>query len=130
MLSDLENSQYYEIIKEKLNFINFNGIEHSVINVYIGVVVREITKKLLDAIYTIDKNNLDKKISYLAYIHETILTTVDVDDIRSELETFCSLYVPISKKHLLNIDYEVELLNLFCYNYLHKIHNQFLYKLN
>lgn len=48
---------------------------------------------------------------------DTILKLIDVDNITKDLIIFCVDFIPISNNYLKHLDVQVEMLSLFCRNY-------------
>jgi len=91
---------------------------------FLAPCIRKIILDICDVLYIVDKNEITDKNQqfYLSNnIKDDIFDKINVKEITKLLNEFVTIYLPISKKFLNNIDFEAELLDLFCDNYIRSI---------
>jgi hypothetical protein len=105
-----------------LNKIDFND---GLLQIqFLAPCIRKIILDICDVLYIVDKNEITDKNQqfYLSNnIKDDIFDKINVKEITKLLNEFVTIYLPISKKFLNNIDFEAELLDLFCDNYIRSI---------
>lgn len=111
-----------ETLIEFLNKIDFKDetIQKETLQ-FLAPCIRKIILNICDVLSIVDKKDIDNKLFYLKDIDDDILNKVDIKLITEMLDEFVVVYLPISKKYLSLLDYEAELINLFCENYIRSI---------
>jgi hypothetical protein len=92
-------------VEKHLNLIDIEKIKDDLTLSVIAPMIRKIVSKIV-----FDDN-------------DKLLESLNINDFTEKLDYFCRYYLPMLKKYFNFIDYQAELLNLFCKNYLNEIEN-------
>jgi hypothetical protein len=111
-----------ERLLEYLNKIDFN--DESLQIQFLAPCIRKIILDICDVLYIVNKNDItdeNQQFYLLNNINEEIFDKINVKEITVLLNEFVTVYLPISMKYLGNIDFQAELLDLFCVNYVRSV---------
>lgn len=109
-----------EKILHYLNQINFNNEDlNEETKSFLAPVVMRIVSNICDILDPIENNKLSNTEKYyLQHINLSVFDKINVKDIEKQLNEFVTVYLPISKQYLSNVDYEGELIYLFPFQYI------------